>query len=167
MKSDMAEVKLAKLCIELMQERFKDEGSHKGDVIVGVKLVGNGVQPVYKTGPKKKLPVVLKPSLPLKRTYRGQLRWLDKRDTDWVLWALGTHDTAQLPRATPGNGQPGAYVIRMVAVTINYQDTYSVWLAGKEDWLRTARGDRRAFSYVEKAEEAMWKWECEQAQGGK
>ena len=61
MKSDMAEVKLAKLCIELMQERFKDEGSHKGDVIVGVKLVGNGVQPVYKTGPKKKLPVVLKP----------------------------------------------------------------------------------------------------------
>ena len=163
MKSDMAEVKLAKLCIELMQERFKDEGSHKGDVIVGVKLVGNGVQPVYKTGPKKKLPVVLKPSLPRKRTYAGELKRLHMRESDWALWALGTQDTAQLPRVTPGSGEPEAYVIRMLGVTLAYSDTYSVWLAGKEDWLRTSRGDRRAFTYVESAEEAMWKWECEQA----
>ena len=164
MKSEMAEVKLAKLCVELMQERFIDEGSPTEDIIVGVKLVGNGVQPVYKTGPKKKLPIATKANLPRKRTYAGQLEHGLTTGTDWVFWSLGTTDTGQLPRATPGNGQPGAYVIRMVGVTITYSDTYSVWLAGEEDWLRTARGDRRAFTYVESAEEAMWKWECEQAQ---
>ena len=167
MKSEMAEVKLAKLCIELMQERFIDEGSHTEDIIVGVKLVGNGVQPVYKTGPKKKLPIATESNLPPKRTYAGELKRLHMRESDWVLWALGTQDTAQLPHVTPGSGEPEAYVIRMLGVTLTYSDTYSVWLAGEEDWLRTSRGDRRAFTYVESAEEAMWKWECEQAQEGK
>ena len=157
MKSEMAEVKLAKLCIEMMQERFKGEGSHKGDTIVGVRLVGNGVQPVYK---KAKPKFKLAPVQEARERVPERRRFL-KRAAD--AHSMGTWDTRHLPvKDASSPGVEDAYVIRMVDTY-----TYSVWMTKEKDWLRSKRGGRRAWTYVVMAENAMWEWECKQAVGGK
>ena len=145
MKSEIAEVKLV-----------KDEGSHKGDTIVGVRLVGNGVQPVYK---KAKPKFKLAPVQEVRKPVPERRKFLERMS----FHSMGTWDTRHLPVKDAGSPEArhDAYVIRMADTY-----TYSVWMTKEKDWLRSKRGDRRAWTYVCGAEIAMWEWECKQAVGG-